>query len=101
MSGSDDSTVKLWDVTSGECLHTFEGHTTYVTCVSFSSDESNIASGSKDRAVKLWCVTSGECLRTLVEHGLWVTSVSFSPDGHKIASGTLDAFVIPRSFMDG
>ena len=25
-SGSDDKTVKLWDVTSGECLQTLEGH---------------------------------------------------------------------------
>ena len=25
-SGSQDNTVKLWDVTSGECLQTLEGH---------------------------------------------------------------------------
>ena len=26
VSGSDDNTVKLWSVTSGECVKTFEGH---------------------------------------------------------------------------
>ena len=35
-SGSDDKTVKLWDVTSGECLQTLEGHSECVKCVVFS-----------------------------------------------------------------
>ena len=29
-SGSSDKTVKLWDVTSGECLQTLEGHSHWV-----------------------------------------------------------------------
>ena len=36
-SGSDDKTVKLWDVTSGECLQTLEGHSWNVYSVSFFS----------------------------------------------------------------
>ena len=64
-SGSDDKTVKLWDVTSGECLKTLEGHSWTVTSVSFSPDGTKVASGSNDNTVKLWDVTSGECLKTL------------------------------------
>ena len=30
-SGSNDNTVKLWDVTSGECLQTLEGHSNWLT----------------------------------------------------------------------
>ena len=45
-SGSDDNTVKLWDVTSGECLQTLEGHSSYVMSVSFSPDGTKVASGS-------------------------------------------------------
>ena len=30
-SGSSDKTVKLWDVTSGECLQTLEGHSNWLT----------------------------------------------------------------------
>ena len=33
-----DKTVKLWDVTSGECLQTLEGHSKSVNSVSFSPD---------------------------------------------------------------
>ena len=35
-SGSDDNTVKLWDVTSGECLQALEGHSSdCLQCVVF------------------------------------------------------------------
>ena len=35
-SGSFDKTVKLWDVTSGECLQTLEAFSGCVQCVVFS-----------------------------------------------------------------
>lgn len=35
-STSKDCTVKMWDVSSGECLETFEGHSDSVQPISFS-----------------------------------------------------------------
>ena len=46
--------VKLWDVTSGECLQTLEGHSGWVRSVSFSPDGTKIASGSRDDTIKIW-----------------------------------------------
>ena len=37
--------MKLWDVTSGECLQTLEGHSV-CDSVSFSPDGTKVASGS-------------------------------------------------------
>ena len=78
--GVFDKTVKLWDVTSGECLQTLEGHSHLCEqCVVFSSVRRGL-----DKTVKLWDVT--ECLQTLEGHSASVWSVSFSPDGTKVAS---------------
>lgn len=52
-SGSNDKTVKLWDVKAKKLIHTFDGHHKSVNIVAFNSEE-NIISSSKDYRVKLW-----------------------------------------------
>jgi WD40 repeat protein len=63
-SGSDDNTVKLWDVQSGDCVRTLEGHSNWVRSVAWSGDGLTLASGSDDNTVKLWDVQSGDCIAT-------------------------------------
>ena len=93
-SGRAGTTIKLWDVASGECIQTLM-HSTHnletVHGLSFSPDGMKLASGSlryKGGTVKLWDVTSGKCLHTLKGHSQDVWSVSFSPDGTKVASAS-------------
>jgi WD40 repeat protein len=57
-SGPDDRTVRVWDVQTGQCEHTLEGHSPSVTSVVFSPDGSRVASGSSDRTVRVWDVAS-------------------------------------------
>ena len=53
-SGSEDKTVKVWSVESGECVTTLQGHLADVTSVSFSPDGQWIASGSDDKTCLLY-----------------------------------------------
>jgi WD40 repeat protein len=78
VSGSDDRTVKLWDVQTGGVVKTFCGHTGYVVSVSISFDRATIASGSYDSTVHLWDIQTGECHHTISQQEP-VHSVSFSP----------------------
>jgi periodic tryptophan protein 1 len=53
-SGSADKTVKIWDVTTRACQHTFTHHTDKVQSVAWHYDEAwLLASGSFDRTVAL------------------------------------------------
>ena len=57
MSGSFDYTVLVLDVESGQVVAgPFQGHTNWVTSVSFSPDCKRIASGSGDKTVRIWDV---------------------------------------------
>src|SRR6266540_3207785 len=89
-SGSDDNTLRLWDVSSGELVRSLEGHQGSVRSVAFSPDGRWLASGSESKTVRLWDAYSGELIRSLKGHQLSVSSVAFSPDGRWLASGSED-----------
>jgi len=92
-SGSQDDTVILWDVSSGQEVRTLKD-THAVSSVAFSPDGKLLASGSRDDTVMLWDVASGQEVRTLTGHTDTVTSVAFSPDGKLLASGSQDDTVM-------
>ena len=56
VSASDDTTVRLWDLTEGSPTRNFLGHEDYVRAAAFlpESAASLIASGSYDGTVRLW-----------------------------------------------
>ncbi|KAL9480960.1 hypothetical protein ACSS6W_005746 [Trichoderma asperelloides] len=93
VSGSHDKTVKLWDSTTGACIHTFRGHGSTVYSVALSHDSKLVASVSSDDTVKLWNSATGELVHTLRGHGSTVHSVAFSHDSKFVASGSSDATV--------
>jgi WD40 repeat protein len=101
VSGSDDKSIKLWDVNNeNEPLQTFggeDGHVKEVLSVAISKDGKYIVSGSADRTVKLWDVKNeNKPLQTFgggEGHKEKVLSVEISDDGKYIVSGSTDTTV--------
>ncbi|CAO2606798.1 F-box-like/WD repeat-containing protein TBL1XR1 [Lemmus lemmus] len=58
-SASFDSTVRLWDVDRGICIHTLTKHQEPVYSVAFSPDGRYLASGSFDKCVHIWNTQTG------------------------------------------
>jgi WD40 repeat protein len=87
LSGSADSTIRLWDLKSGKCIRQYIGHKNIVMSVCFSPDGKYALSGSWDKTVRLWDVNSGNCTRKY-HAGYEILSVCFSPNGKFGLSGT-------------
>ena len=81
-SGSDDKTVKLWNLDEKE-PKILEGHNSSVISVSFSPDNEMIASASDDGDIKLWNFDGD--IQQEISRNKKVTSINFSPDGSTIA----------------
>ncbi len=64
-TASMDKTLRLWKISSGECVHTFVGHTGWVLSCCFSPNGKLLASSSDDRTIKVWNVESRVCVNTI------------------------------------
>ena len=117
-TGNLDTTVQLWDTTSGEELTVLqkpiEGNMWSVSKgngkeivnnpmkeerlgrpskLAFSPDNTLLACGSEDCTVKLWNTITGELVTTFIGHLSTVDQLTFSPDGTLLASGSDDGTV--------
>ncbi|XP_044715067.1 f-box-like domain-containing protein [Hirsutella rhossiliensis] len=72
VSGSYDSTVRVWRISTGDALHVLRGHSQKVYSVVLDHERNRCISGSMDSLVKIWDLTTGTCLYTLEGHSLLV-----------------------------
>lgn len=72
VSGSYDSVVRVWRISTGDCLHVLHGHSQKVYSVVLDHERNRCISGSMDSLVKIWDLNTGNCLYTLEGHSLLV-----------------------------
>ena len=70
VSASRDKTLKIWDVTTGYCVKTLQGHTDWVRDVCPSSDGRFLFSTGNDGTARLWNISgpTPEIKLTVVGH---------------------------------
>lgn len=80
LSSSWDKTLKLWNLSTGQCTRTFQQHTADVMSVAFSLDNRQIVSAGRDKNIMLWN-TLGECKYKIEQdgHNATVSKVRISP----------------------
>jgi WD40 repeat protein len=97
VTGSRDSTLRIWNPFSGNCDIICTGHSDKVLCSTLLPDSPScccfaaerIASGSSDGTIKIWNTQNGNCDITYTEDLTWVTSICSLSDG-RIVSGSID-----------
>lgn len=84
-TASFDACIKIWDATTGKCLHTLKKHKSPVYSVAFSPDGNYLASGSTDKCVLVWDVKTGQLLKSY-EGGGGIFEVCWNAYADKIAA---------------
>lgn len=83
-SGSDDLTIRLWDLSnteSSEAIKVLKGHTHNVRAISFNPELPwCLVSGAWDATIKLWDTRTGTCIYTIADHNADVYGITFHPE---------------------
>ena len=72
VSGSEDGTLKIWDLKTYREIRTFSGHDGRIYSVAVSADTKHIISGGRDKIVRLWCLHTGKLLSCFAGHSTWI-----------------------------
>jgi WD40 repeat protein len=88
VTAGSDSVVRLWEVETGQLLHTLFGHTSTVHSVAFTPDGKTVVTASGDGTVKQWAVATGVESATYGGFSADVVAVAISPDGRFLAAGS-------------
>ena len=96
-SGSDDhnvsegdSSIKLWNLATGQSYTLDATETNGVRSLAFSPDGKLLASGNEERTVRIWDVEKRLSLKDLLHDVGQTWSVAFSPNGDILASASDD-----------
>jgi WD40 repeat protein len=93
VSGSNDKTVRVWDLEGNQPPRILEGHTGSINAVALSGDGKRAISGSWDHIVSVWDLEGNQPPRILEGHTGPVNAVALSSDGKRAVSGSNDKTV--------
>jgi len=82
-SGSDDNSIRIWKIATGEIVTTLTKHKSSITQLSFTSDSLTLVSASQDKTVKIWPLKNIRKAITLLRTD---TIFALSNDGKLLAT---------------
>ena len=85
ISGSDDSTIRIWTIATGLCEATLCGHAAYVKALAITPDGRLIVSAGYDRTVRIWDRETHQCLRVVaIQSDVCSNALAMAPDGKRV-----------------
>ncbi len=86
-SGSNDRTIRIWELEKFSCLRVLNGHTDAVSCLTLSGNF--LWSGAYDKTLRQWSWRDGVCAHVIVGHPGTVHTINVVSDG-RLVSGAKD-----------
>ena len=100
LSGSEDTTLRIWDLETLTNKAVYQGHTYPVWCLDIDRLGTNAVSGSMDRTAKLWNLEYTFPIRIFAGHEKDIDVIKFHPNCNYFATGSVDKSVRMWSHAD-
>ena len=90
LTASNDRTVRIWDVATGEEIGRLIGHSGAVLSVEWHPERDEILTASQDRTARIWSATTGNEIGKISGHNDAIMEAHWSPDGSQVLTASLD-----------
>ncbi|KAI9203824.1 WD40-repeat-containing domain protein [Polychytrium aggregatum] len=108
VTGSQDRTIKVWDLSTIaddhiaklKTLYTFQAHEKDINSIAIAPNDKVFATGSQDKTAKIWSVSDGSLLGVCKGHKRGVWCVEFSPVDQVLATSSGDKTIKLWSIRD-
>ncbi|CAL1173557.1 unnamed protein product [Cladocopium goreaui] len=89
-TGSQDSSIMIWDLNNLQYIGTLPGHRGFVKCLHASYAKKVLCSGSQDRTIRVWSLETFSTVKTLMGHVGGVNAVLILESLDLLISGSED-----------
>lgn len=93
-TGSRDKLIKIWDITTGNCVKELKGHDNWVRSIQFQPEGKYLISCSDDKSIKIWDIEQQRCIKTILEaHSHFISSLSLNYNYPYMATGDVENMI--------
>ena len=93
VTGSDDKSIRIWDVHGGREVLRLNRHTAGITALAYLGETNRLLSASRDQTVRMWDLRSGLETEAFEAHAGNVLDIAASADGTRLASAHFDTII--------
>ncbi|MFO0579667.1 MAG: protein kinase [Polyangia bacterium] len=90
VTGSEDSTARVWDLQTGALLRTFRQHVDAIYDMVFLADGDTLVSAGYDGAAYAWSISTGRLRYAMRQHTAGIYSIALSRDKDRLVTGAGD-----------
>ena len=92
LSGSLDTTIRLWNLNKKKEVQLLRGHTQTVRCIQASVSDNQIISGGEDKTIRIWGLRDCTLTKTLTQLAD-ATSLQIDPSQSLLITGHSDGYI--------
>eukprot|EP00835_Amoeboradix_gromovi_P001832 NODE_92_length_21718_cov_0.361950.p6 type:complete len:421 gc:universal NODE_92_length_21718_cov_0.361950:13723-12461(-) len=101
-TGSEDSTIKIYDYETGDFERTCKGHTKAVNFVLYSKSGKLLVSASADTSIKFWDTDNNyQCIKTCYGHDEAISMLAFDLESKYLYSCSRDSTIREWDIVTG
>ena len=86
ITGSDDKSIKIWNLNTAECMFTFDQDNDKISKLLLTSDNKKLIGSTEEGSIKVFCMNRKQCVATMGQECTAIGDLCLTNEGNLISS---------------